>query len=676
MSNVGYATLSIIPSAKGFGAALSKDTDAALLASGRSGGERMGRGITGGVLPAIKGLAGPLAAVFAVDKIGGFFKDAISQASDLNEAGTKLQQVFQGATGDVLSFASKGAKGLGQSALDVQNAAATFGVYGAAAGLAGKANADFSTQLVSLSTDLASFYNTDPSQAMQAIASGLRGEAEPLRQYGVLLDDASMRQEALRLGLIKTTKSALTPQQRVLAAQSLIMKQTTVAQGDFARTSGGLANQQRILSAQFTDLKGKVGAGLLPVMVKLTTLATTVLLPGVEKLGGVIGRTLGPALGKIKEGFGGIFSILAHGDFKGMAATFGLDEDSAVVGFLFNVRDAVKSLATVITTQAVPTIQRLVQSFMTNVLPVLQTVAGFIVTTVVPAVIGLATWIGQNLVPVAVGIYTVIATQIIPALATFVGNVLSAVMPAVQGLIARIQENKEHFQAVFNVVKTVIGVFAEVVGFIVSKLAPILGTILGGAFKLVIGIIGAAIGIVGGFIGAIGKIVTTVVNVAKGIKDGFQDAVDFTKRIFNDLLGFFQDLPGKIAGFFKGVWHNITEDLKSAINSILHLPLKIPEIKIGAFGHYATVGGQTLLPALAQGGIATGPTVAMIGEGTEPEAVLPLSKLRGLLGDTGRPAHNGPLIGTAYINETVDADVLAKRLDFALGSNFGGGSAR
>lgn len=45
-------------------------------------------------------------------------------------------------------------------------------------------------------------------------------------------------------------------------------------------------------------------------------------------------------------------------------------------------------------------------------------------------------------------------------------------------------------------------------------------------------------------------------------------------------------------------------------------------------------GGKTFginipnIPALAQGGIVSSPTLAMIGEGNEPEAVTPLSKLR------------------------------------------------
>ena len=41
------------------------------------------------------------------------------------------------------------------------------------------------------------------------------------------------------------------------------------------------------------------------------------------------------------------------------------------------------------------------------------------------------------------------------------------------------------------------------------------------------------------------------------------------------------------------------------------------------------------MPHMASGGIATGPTVAMIGEGRESEAVLPLSKLDGMLSNRG-----------------------------------------
>ncbi|WP_329105516.1 hypothetical protein OG792_32845 [Micromonospora sp. NBC_01699] len=279
-TRVGWATLQIIPSTKDFGKTLGKDVDPQLDATGKKSGGAFG----GALLAGVGKFAGPLAAVFAGVQVGGFLKDAITQASDLSEAANKLNTVFGTATGSVMDFAKAGASGLGQSNLAVQNAAAMFGVYGKAAGLAGAANADFSTQLVQLSTDLASFYNTHPTQAVEAITAGLRGESEPLRAYGVLLDDATLRQEALRLGLIKTTKNALTPQQRVLAAQAAIMRQSTVAQGDFAKTSNGLANQQRILTAQWENAKATLGQAFLPAITGVVQVLNKGFAPAMKSL--------------------------------------------------------------------------------------------------------------------------------------------------------------------------------------------------------------------------------------------------------------------------------------------------------------------------------------------------------------------------------------------------------
>lgn len=298
MAEVATAYVTLLPSAKGFGKRISGEIGPDLDRGGREGGKRFSAGMSSGIGGGVKKMFAPIAAGIAAIGVAGFFKDAIGGASDLNEAGTKTEAIF-GKAGKAMvdAFASKGAKALGQSRLDVLNAAASFGTFGKAAGLAGKPLADFSTGFASLSTDLASFYNTDPAQAAEAISAGLRGEAEPLRQYGVLLDDATLRQEALKLGLIKTTKQALTPQQKVLAAQAAIYKQTKDAQGDFGRTSGGLANQQRILAATFTDLKSKLGEKLLPVALKFAKFlndkavpAITGFVAGMENGTGVGGR--------------------------------------------------------------------------------------------------------------------------------------------------------------------------------------------------------------------------------------------------------------------------------------------------------------------------------------------------------------------------------------------------
>ncbi len=223
-------------------------------------------------------------------------RPAADAASDLNEAVAYGETVFGESFAAVDKFATGAAEKIGQSRREAIAGATDFATLGKAAGLAGDDLAGFSTDLVTLASDLASARNTSTADAIQAISAGLRGESEPLRRYGVLLDDATLRQEALSLGIIKTTKDALTPQQKVLAAQSAIFKQTSDAQGDFARTSDGMANSQRTAAAEFENAKAKLGEGLTPVITGAAKAATTLInvldkIPGgTEALGvGILG---------------------------------------------------------------------------------------------------------------------------------------------------------------------------------------------------------------------------------------------------------------------------------------------------------------------------------------------------------------------------------------------------
>lgn len=51
------------------------------------------------------------------------------------------------------------------------------------------------------------------------------------------------------------------------------------------------------------------------------------------------------------------------------------------------------------------------------------------------------------------------------------------------------------------------------------------------------------------------------------------------------------------------------------------------------------------IPALAEGGIVTGPTLALVGEGRESEAVLPLSKLNALMNNGGNGSQRVEVVG-------------------------------
>jgi hypothetical protein len=212
---------------------------------------------------AIKKAAVPAAAALA--GIAAAIGPAIAAASDLEENMSKVNVIFGDGAADIEAFAKTAAKSLGQSKAAVLTAAGTFGTFGKAAGLGGKDLATFSNDFTALASDLASFNNTTPEEAVNAIGAALRGEAEPMRKFGVLLNDATLKAEAMSLGIYDGS-GALTDQQKILAAQSAIFKQTGDAQGDFAKTSEGLANSSRIMAAQMENLKGSIGEALLPVV--------------------------------------------------------------------------------------------------------------------------------------------------------------------------------------------------------------------------------------------------------------------------------------------------------------------------------------------------------------------------------------------------------------------------
>lgn len=316
----------------------------------------------------------------------------INAASDLAETQSKVGVIFGSASKEIEAFAATAAKSLGQSKQQAMNAAATFATFGKGAGLAGQELAKFSTEMVALASDLASFNNTTPEEAIEAIGAALRGEAEPIRKYGVLLDDATLRNEALRLGLIKTTKEALTPANKVLAAQAAILNQTKDAQGDFARTSDGLANKQRILAAEFENLKAKIGTALLPVALELATFLQERVLPVVEDLAA---RLEGPLTNAFT-----VVSAWVRSDFLPAMERIGQFIEQHVV-------PQVQRLAHWVDEELLPALGKLWASIEVDVLPTLRKWAEFLRDEVwpiidkyiLPALAKLTVFLIEDLIP-------------------------------------------------------------------------------------------------------------------------------------------------------------------------------------------------------------------------------------------------------------------------------------
>ncbi len=211
-------------------------------------------------------------------------KPMIDKASDVQESLSKNNVVFGESARAVEQFAERSLQAFGVTRREALEATGVIGTLGATMGMAEADSADMATTLVGLAGDMASFNNASIEETLTAIQSGLRGENEPLRRFGVLLDAATLKAKALEKGIIKSTKEALTPQAKALAAYALILEQTEVQMGDFERTSDGAANQQRLLAGAWDDLQVQIGEKLLPAFTRLVTWANNELVPAFQKI--------------------------------------------------------------------------------------------------------------------------------------------------------------------------------------------------------------------------------------------------------------------------------------------------------------------------------------------------------------------------------------------------------
>ena len=128
-----------------------------------------------------------------------------------------------------------------------------------------------------------------------------------------------------------------------------------------------------------------------------------------------------------------------------------------------------------------------------------------------------------------------------------------------------------------------------------------------------------------------------------GIKTTFQGLISFISGVFSgDWTKAWEGAKTSFSGCFQA----LPEFAKGPLNLVISLANKAIA-GLNSLGSFTVpdwvpgVGGKSMginipqIPMLASGGIATGPSLAMVGEGREPEAILSLSRLGGMMGAGG-----------------------------------------
>lgn len=244
----------------------------------------------------------------------------IKNAIDISSALTEVQNVVDVTFGDmskkVNDFAQDSIRQFGMSELTLKQTASRFQAMGTAMGidssLIKKANeflnkqtdgyiglsdsmADVSLNLTKLTADMASLYDVDQDVVSQDLAAIFTGQTRPLRDYGLDLTQATLKEWAMKQGLDSDIASMSQAEKTMLRYQ-YVLANTQTAQGDFARTADSWANQIRILKQSFEQLGSVIGGALINAFkpfVKALNFVLLVVISFVTKVTNALGAIFG-----------------------------------------------------------------------------------------------------------------------------------------------------------------------------------------------------------------------------------------------------------------------------------------------------------------------------------------------------------------------------------------------
>jgi tetratricopeptide (TPR) repeat protein len=254
-------------------------------------------------------MAKGLAAGIGLREVGQLAMDSIRAFSDLNESLNAVDVTFGGAAQGIKELGEDAAKSLGLSNAEFNSLAVGFSAFAETiATESGSTIVPVMDDLTTRIADFASVMNLDVNEAAIVFRSGLAGETEPLRKFGIDVSAAAVNQKALALGLADSS-SELTEQDKILSRYHLIMDQTNKTAGDFENTSDELANQQRILTAETENLKAALGESLAPTMNQVVGLSND-FLTVLNEVTQSTGDSAPVALEALKSGFETVFNTL------------------------------------------------------------------------------------------------------------------------------------------------------------------------------------------------------------------------------------------------------------------------------------------------------------------------------------------------------------------------------
>lgn len=211
----------------------------------------------------MKSLAAPAGvALGAVVALGA---GALNSASELQQSMGSVEAVFGSNAQTIMNWSKTAASSVGLAQSEYQNFASVIGAQLKNLGVPMDQVAGNTNDLISLGADLAATYGGTTQQAVEALSSALRGEADPAEKYGLALNQTAVNGYLAAQGLTGLEGAALTSA-KAQAVMALATEQAGGALGQFDREADTVAGQQQRLNASWEDASAALGQSLLPII--------------------------------------------------------------------------------------------------------------------------------------------------------------------------------------------------------------------------------------------------------------------------------------------------------------------------------------------------------------------------------------------------------------------------
>ena len=179
--------------------------------------------------------------------------------------------------------------------------------------------------------------------------------------------------------------------------------------------------------------------------------------------------------------------------------------------------------------------------------------------------------------------------------------------------------------AIIDFVMSVVGVVSELITFLSSTFGPIVSTV-----------VNTVVDLFNTFLGAVSDVVTRVLAVLRGLitfitgvfQGDWSKAWNGVVTVFKNVFGLVKDiLKGIINGcidLLNGLVSAVWNAVRGIINGVGTIAQQIGELLGKKNWGWKLTARPPRIPHMKTGGVVTGPTYALVGEGGKDEAVIPL----------------------------------------------------